>query len=98
MEEGNDQESMQSSTTYGKVTKYKNTLHTREIRGQPFPSRWSQGCKAQTRQYNKDNHETQITKMIQKRRTALERSLKILENGYMQPGNHQVSISFQWNL
>ena len=33
-----------------------------------------QGCNKQTRKHNK--HETQITKMIQKRSTALERSVK----------------------
>ena len=39
--------------------------------GQPFPSS-QQGCKEQTRQH--DRHETQITKSILKRRTALEKS------------------------
>ena len=34
---------------YGKVTKHKKTSHTREPRGQPFPSRWPQGCKEQAR-------------------------------------------------
>ena len=33
--------------TYGTVTI--------EPRGHPFPSRWPQGCKGQTRQHNKDN-------------------------------------------
>ena len=35
----------QPRTPYGKVTKHKNTSHIREPRGQPFPSRWSEGCK-----------------------------------------------------
>ena len=34
------------------------TSHTRELRGQSFPSRWSQGCNGQIRQYNKDKRET----------------------------------------
>ena len=52
---GKDQESIQSSTTpdqghhMGKWQKHKKTQHTREPRGQPFPSRFSQGCKEQTR-------------------------------------------------
>ena len=42
-------------TLYGKVTKNKKTSNnTREPRGQPFPSRWPQGCKKQTRQYGID--------------------------------------------
>ena len=52
-EEGNDQESIHSSTTpdpehhTGKWQKHKNTSHTRKPRGKRFPSRWSQGCKEQ---------------------------------------------------
>ena len=67
-EEGKDQESIQSSTTpdpgyrIGKWQKHKKTSHTREPRGQPFPSRWSQGCKKQTRQYGKDKRKTQNNK------------------------------------
>ena len=57
-EEGKDQESIQPSTTSDwrnhmrKWQKHKKTSHTREPRGQPFPSRPSQGCEKQTRQYN----------------------------------------------
>ena len=29
------------------------TSHTKEPRGQPFPSRWPQGCKEQTRQHDR---------------------------------------------
>ena len=36
----------------GKVTKHQKTSHTREPRGQPFLSRWPQGCKEQTRKHN----------------------------------------------
>ena len=48
-EEGNDQESIQSNTTpdlehhMGKWQKHKKTSHTREPRGQPFPSTRLQG-------------------------------------------------------
>ena len=44
-------------TPYGKVTKHKKTQHKRELRVQPFTSRWSQSCKEHTRQHNKDKHE-----------------------------------------
>ena len=36
-------------TPYGKVTKHIKIKYTREPKGQPFPSRWSQGCKKQKR-------------------------------------------------
>ena len=49
--------------------------HKREPRGQPFPSRWPQGSNEQTRKH--DKHKTQVTQMIHKRSTALERSGKI---------------------
>ena len=59
----------------------KNTIkhHKQEPRGQPFPSRWPQGSNEQTRQF--DQHKTWITQMIQKRRTALEGSLKYFTGG-----------------
>ena len=63
-EEGKDRELIQSSITpdtghhMGKSQKHKKTQHTREPRGQPFPSRGSQGCKEQKRQHNKDEYET----------------------------------------
>ena len=67
MEEGKYQESIQSSTTpvprhqMGKWEKHQKTSHTREPRGRAFPSKWLQGCKEQTRQYDSDSHKTQIT-------------------------------------
>ena len=65
---------------YGKVTKHKKTLQARELRGQPFPSRWPQGCTELTRQYNKEKHETQITKKdLQKKYRLGMVSQKILE-------------------
>ena len=61
-EEGKDWELIQSSTTpddrhHMGVTKHKQTSHTREPRGQPFPSRRSKGCKKQIRQHNKSTLE-----------------------------------------
>ena len=61
-EEGKYQELLQSFTTpdpgnhLGKWQKHKQTSQTRESRGQTFPGRWSQDCKEQTRQHNKDKH------------------------------------------
>ena len=53
--------------------------HKREPRGQPFPSRWPQGNYKQTRT-NHNIYTKEITWMIHKRSTALERSVnKILE-------------------
>ena len=34
------------------------TSHTREPRDQPFPSRWTQCCKVQTRQYDRQTRDT----------------------------------------
>ena len=50
--------------------------HKEKPRGQPFPSRRPQGCNEQKRTH--DKHRAQITQMIHKRSTALERSVKIL--------------------
>ena len=67
-EESKDQEWIQLSNTpdlehhKGKWQKHRKTPHIRQRKGQPFPSRWSQCCKEQTRQYNKDKHETQNNK------------------------------------
>ena len=63
-----------------KWQKHKNT-YTRDLMGQRFPNRWPQGCKEQTNQYDKDNHETQVTKLIDKRNTTLERSVRKLLEG-----------------
>ena len=52
------------------MTEPQETTHAREQRGQPFPNRWSQGCKKQTRQYYKDKSETFITNRIHKRSTV----------------------------
>ena len=38
---------------------HKKTSHTREPRGQPFPSRWPQGCSGQTRQHERHIWKTQ---------------------------------------
>ena len=43
-----------------------------EPRGQPFPNRRPQGSNEQTVKH--DKHKTEITQMIRKQRTALERS------------------------
>ena len=56
--EGKDQESIQSSPT----PRYNCTIrhHKRELRGQPFPSRWPQGINKQRRTKAKQN-KTEIT-------------------------------------
>ena len=54
-----------------KWQKHKEPQHTREPRGQPFTSKWSQGCKDQTRQHLKAKHETNITKGVHKWSTSL---------------------------
>ena len=41
-----------------KTKKNDKTSHTREPRGQPLPQR----CKEQIRQYDKDKHDTEITR------------------------------------
>ena len=63
MEEGKDQEAIQPSTTPDlrhHIGKCKTTRkhHTREPRGQLFPSRLSQWCKEQTKRPKKDKRET----------------------------------------
>ena len=71
--EGKDKELIQSSTTpdprhhRGKWHNHKETSHTREPRGPPFHSRWSNDCKEQTRQYNRDEREKQMKKDPQKK-------------------------------
>ena len=81
-EEDKVQESIQLSTTsdpwhhIGKWQKHKKTSHTRKPRCQYFPNSWSQGCMERTRQHKKDKYETEITKVIHKRSTTLERSVK----------------------
>ena len=64
------------------MTKHKKTSHKSESRGEPFPWRWPQGFKEQTRQYDKDKHEKQMTKRIHKRSTTLERSVRKLMEGF----------------
>ena len=66
MEEGKDQQSIQSSTRHlTRDTKWESDKNTRKHHSQEsqevssFPAG---DCKEQTRQYNKDKHETQITK------------------------------------
>ena len=68
--------------TNGKVKKQQltNRHHRREPKGQPFPSRWPQGInKQRARKHNK--HKTEIIRMIHKRSTTLERSVKYFTGG-----------------
>ena len=71
-EEGKDQELIQSSMTpdpghhIWKWQNHKITSNVREPRGQPFPSRLPQGYKEQTKHYDKDKHETNSKKDLQK--------------------------------
>ena len=51
--------------------KHHTQYHTIEPRGQPFPAGDHQAVR-----YDKDKHETQITKMIHKTSTALEQSVR----------------------
>ena len=60
---------------------HEKTAHTREPSTLSFPSRWTQGCREQTRQYDKDKHKTQITKRIHKRNTVLEGPVRNLLEG-----------------
>ena len=70
-----------TGTPYGKVTKtQENITYKWSKRGLPFPNMWSQGCMQQKRQNNKDKDKTQITEKIHNRITALEWSVKILED------------------
>ena len=64
----------------GKLQKHTKTLHTRALRGQPFPSRKQQDCKEQTRQYDRQTRYTNNKKRIHKRNTALEWSVKRLKD------------------
>ena len=62
-EEIKDQESINqlqhlTQATIWESDKTQEIHQTQEPRGQPFSSRWLQGCKEQTRQYDKDKHET----------------------------------------
>ena len=114
MDECKNQESILSSTTsdsghnMGKWQKYNKTSHKREPRCQPFPSWWPQGCNKQARQH--DRHKTQIRKMIHKRSTALERSLKYFiywstSTSFMVPtlplflmGSRKIDVWFAWKI
>ena len=78
----------------GKWQKHKETSHIRETRAQPFPGRWSQSCKEQTRQCNKDKRETQIRKNIHKRSTALEQSEEILLEGQNMFHGMNITLNF----
>ena len=60
--------------------KHKETHHTREPRCQLSPGRWSQGCKEETNQNNKNKHETKITKKDPQKKNCLQTvSKKLLE-------------------
>ena len=82
MEEGKDQESIQSNTTpepgyhIGKRQKHKKTSHicTREPRGQPFPIRLQGTDKTVKKTHTKH-------KKIHKRCTALKQSVRKLLGG-----------------
>ena len=74
--------------------KNQETSHTRESKGQHFPSRWSQRCKEQTRRHNKDKPEIKITKRIHKRSTALGRSLKKLLEGLNMFNGTNLTLNF----
>ena len=86
-EEDKEQESIQSNTTSDqghhnrKWQKHKKTSHTIEPRGQPFPSRWPQGCKEQTRQHNKDKDKTYITKNDPQKKHCLGTVCKKITGG-----------------
>ena len=60
MEEDKNQESIKSSTTpdpghhIGKLQKHRKHNLQESQAVSPFPRRWSQGCKEQTRNYNKN--------------------------------------------
>ena len=73
---------------YGKVTKHNKTLHIKGQKCQPFPSRWSQDCKKQTRQYNKDKDKTQITKTDPQKKRCFWMVSKMLEGLNMSNGTH----------
>ena len=61
-------------TQYEKVTKTQDTI---EPRGQPYSSRWSQGCKEQTRQHNqKQTWNINNKKDPKKKSTAMEQHYK----------------------
>ena len=69
--------------------KHHTQYHTMEPRGQPFPAGDHQAVR-----YDKDKHETQITKMIHKTSTALEQSVrKFLEGLNIFYGTNLTPIS-----
>ena len=67
---GKNQVSKQWSTTpnsryhTGKLQNHKKSAKTRKPRCPPFPSKRSQSCKVQTRQYDKKKHKTKTSKSI----------------------------------
>ena len=73
-------------TPYGKVTKTQEKSHTREPRGQPFPSRWPKDHKEQTSQYD---HK----KNPQKKHRIWTLSTNILEGLNMFDGTNLTLIS-----
>ena len=75
----------------GKWHKHKKTSHTKEPRGQPFPSRMLQGCKEHTIKYYRQTCNTKTHESTKS--TALERSVKILEGSIMFDGTNQALIS-----
>ena len=78
-------------------------------RGQRFPSRWPQGCKKQTRQYDKDTNETQITNRMRKRKHRLGTASKKITGGikhvwreqphaYVWCGSRHIDFWFAWKV
>ena len=65
-------------TQYGKLKKtHTKTPHTREPRGQPFYSRWLQGCKEPTSQYERQTGNTNNT--VSKKYKLLLESLHMFD-------------------
>ena len=112
--EGKDRESIQSSINFDMghhMEKWQSTWkhHTQWSKWVSFfSSRWSQGCKKYTRQYNKDKHETQIAKTDQQKKHPLGMVTKILEDLNMSNGTNftvnsvceqrHVNISVAWEI
>ena len=95
-----DQESIQSSNTpdpghhMGKSQKHKKTSHTREPIDSPFQSGGHKATWNRQISMTKTKTKHKITKMIHKRSTALEWSLrKLLEGLYMFDGTNFTPIS-----
>ena len=88
------------------VAKTQKTSHTREPRGQSFPSRWPQGCKEQIRQYNRQTRNTNNKKDPQKMHRLGTASKKINAgpkhvwryHPYFWCGSRQIDVWFAWKI